>query len=66
VPVWIAGSYGTRGPLRPPARYDGFFPINLEHPDQLAELVAELTGLRRDAGKPATERFDILRLTAWD
>jgi alkanesulfonate monooxygenase SsuD/methylene tetrahydromethanopterin reductase-like flavin-dependent oxidoreductase (luciferase family) len=37
VPVWVAGFYGKPGPLRRAARHDEFFPVNLEHPDQLAE-----------------------------
>jgi hypothetical protein len=28
------------------AGWDGFFPINLDHPEQLAEIVAQLSGLR--------------------
>lgn len=50
VPVWVAGSYGRRAPLRRAARYDGFFPVDLEHPDQLAEMVTELGAVRRQAG----------------
>ncbi|MFI6600854.1 LLM class flavin-dependent oxidoreductase [Nonomuraea sp. NPDC050536] len=46
VPVWAAGFPGNRKPLRRAARLDGFFPANLEHPDQLAEVVATLTELR--------------------
>jgi alkanesulfonate monooxygenase SsuD/methylene tetrahydromethanopterin reductase-like flavin-dependent oxidoreductase (luciferase family) len=60
VPVWVAGSYGKRNPLRRAARYDGFFPIDLEHPDQLAELVADIGELRREAGKDVTEPYDII------
>jgi probable F420-dependent oxidoreductase len=50
VPVWVAGSYGKAKPLRRAARYDGYFPMNLEHPDQLAEMVAGVRALRGDAG----------------
>ncbi len=32
--------------IRRAARFDGFFPANLEHPDQLAEVVGTLTELR--------------------
>ena len=56
VPVWVAGSYGKAKPLRRAARHDGYFPMNLEHPDQLAEMVADLTGLREDG----TEPYDIV------
>ena len=51
VPVWVAGYPGRAKPLRRAARHDGFFPVNLEHPDQLAEIVAGVTTLRKDAGK---------------
>ena len=46
VPVWAAGLPGSIKPIRRAARLDGFFPANLEHPDQLAEVVATLTELR--------------------
>ncbi|MFI6318036.1 LLM class flavin-dependent oxidoreductase [Nonomuraea sp. NPDC050556] len=46
VPVWAAGFPGNKKPVRRAARLDGFFPANLEHPDQLAEVVAALTELR--------------------
>ncbi len=46
VPVWAAGFPGNLRPMLRAARLDGFFPANLEHPDQLAEAVATLTDLR--------------------
>jgi alkanesulfonate monooxygenase SsuD/methylene tetrahydromethanopterin reductase-like flavin-dependent oxidoreductase (luciferase family) len=52
VPVWIAGFSGNTKPMRRAARYHGFFPVNLEHPDQLAEVVAAVTELRRDPTAP--------------
>jgi hypothetical protein len=42
-----AGFPGNVKPLRRAARHDGFFPANLDHPDQLAEIVAAITDLRR-------------------
>ena len=42
VPVWVAGRYPNRRPLRRAARFDGYFPIDLPGPEALAELVAEL------------------------
>src|ERR671914_204960 len=42
VPIWVAGFYGKPRPLRRALRYQGFFPVGLEHPDQLAEITAEL------------------------
>ena len=52
VPVWVAGFPGKVRPLRRAARYHGFFPVNLEHPDQLAEIAATITGLRQHATAP--------------
>jgi alkanesulfonate monooxygenase SsuD/methylene tetrahydromethanopterin reductase-like flavin-dependent oxidoreductase (luciferase family) len=60
VPVWVAGFYGKLRPLRRAARYQGFIPVNLEHPDQLAEIVAELTALRRQGSKAAAEPYDVV------
>ncbi|MGH9230416.1 MAG: LLM class flavin-dependent oxidoreductase [Acidimicrobiales bacterium] len=52
VPVSVAGSAGNAKPLRRAARYEGFFPANLEHPDQLAEIAARVAKLRHDATMP--------------
>ncbi|HYY79556.1 MAG TPA: LLM class flavin-dependent oxidoreductase [Actinomycetes bacterium] len=52
VPVWVAGFPGNLRPLRRAAGHDGFFPVNLEHPDQLAEVVARLADLRRHTTAP--------------
>ena len=60
VPVWVAGFHGKPKPLRRAARYQGFFPVNLEHPDQLADIVAQLTALRQDAGRDAAEPYDVV------
>jgi alkanesulfonate monooxygenase SsuD/methylene tetrahydromethanopterin reductase-like flavin-dependent oxidoreductase (luciferase family) len=60
VPVWVAGFYGKPRPLRRAARYQGFIPVNLQHPDQLAEIVADLTALRRAAGTAGTQPYDII------
>ena len=46
VPVWAAGMPGNARPIRRAARLDGFFPANLEHPDQAAEIAASLAELR--------------------
>lgn len=58
VPVWVGGFYGNPAPLRRAARYQGFIAVNLEDPDQLAEIVAELTALRRAAGTADTQPYD--------
>jgi alkanesulfonate monooxygenase SsuD/methylene tetrahydromethanopterin reductase-like flavin-dependent oxidoreductase (luciferase family) len=55
VPVWVAGLTRSSRPLHRAARFDGFFPANLEHPDQLAEIAATLAGLRPPGG-----RFDLV------
>jgi alkanesulfonate monooxygenase SsuD/methylene tetrahydromethanopterin reductase-like flavin-dependent oxidoreductase (luciferase family) len=52
VPVWAAGYPGNPKPLRRAARYDGFFPINLVHPDQLAEIVTTVNDLRTRPSVP--------------
>lgn len=56
VPVWVAGMAGNAKPVRRAARYDGYFPANLEHPDQLAEIVAAIAQLRQHTTAP----FDIV------
>ena len=60
VPVWVAGYYGKRRPLRRAARYQGFFPLGLDRPEQLAEIVADLTGLRGEAGTGPDEPYDVV------
>jgi alkanesulfonate monooxygenase SsuD/methylene tetrahydromethanopterin reductase-like flavin-dependent oxidoreductase (luciferase family) len=59
IPIWVAGFYGNSKPLRRAIRYQGFFPVGVEHPDQLAEIVAGLDRLRREEGKDAAEPFDV-------
>lgn len=52
IPIWIAGRWPNRRPLRRAARWDGLFPIDLPGPDALAELgreVHELRGERAEA-----------------
>jgi alkanesulfonate monooxygenase SsuD/methylene tetrahydromethanopterin reductase-like flavin-dependent oxidoreductase (luciferase family) len=48
IPVWVAGRWPNRRPLRRAARWDGYFPIDLRGPDDLAVLAAELRELRGD------------------
>ena len=52
VPVWVAGFPGNLGPVRRAARHDGFFPVNVEHPGQLAEIAAAIAGLRQHTTGP--------------
>ena len=42
IPIWVAGRYPNRRPVRRAARYDGLFPIDLPGPDGVAQLAAEL------------------------
>lgn len=42
VPVWVAGRYPAKPPMRRAARWDGFFPIELPSPDALREIGAQL------------------------
>ena len=50
VPVWVAARWGNPAPLRRAARHDGVFPIGLETPDQLAELVGTVSDQRTSTG----------------
>jgi alkanesulfonate monooxygenase SsuD/methylene tetrahydromethanopterin reductase-like flavin-dependent oxidoreductase (luciferase family) len=59
VPIWVAGFYGRSRPLRRAIRYQGFFPMGLEHPDQLAEISGKLERLRRQAEGGEPESFDL-------
>jgi alkanesulfonate monooxygenase SsuD/methylene tetrahydromethanopterin reductase-like flavin-dependent oxidoreductase (luciferase family) len=38
VPIWLAGRFGNKTPLRRAARHDGFFVIGLEEPADLDEV----------------------------
>ena len=42
VPIWLAGRFGNRAPMRRAARHDGFFVIGLERPEDLDEVTAGL------------------------
>jgi alkanesulfonate monooxygenase SsuD/methylene tetrahydromethanopterin reductase-like flavin-dependent oxidoreductase (luciferase family) len=55
IPVWVAAYTGNMKPLRRAARYDGFFPVNLENVDQFAQAVATVRDLRGDNPAP----FDV-------
>jgi len=44
VPIWLAGRFGNRAPLRRATGHDGFFVIGLEGPDDLDEVTAGLAG----------------------
>jgi len=59
VPVWLAGRFGNRAPLRRAARHDGFFVIGLDGPDDLARVTA---GLAEHDPAPGFEVVVDLRL----
>ena len=42
VPIWLAGRFGNRAPLRRAASYDGFFVIGLDGPDDLDAVTGGL------------------------
>ena len=52
LPVWVAGLPDRHGPRRRAARHQGFFPVDLQHPDQLAEAVAQIQDMRADPDAP--------------
>lgn len=42
VPIWLAGRFGNRAPLRRAARHDGFFVIDVSDPGELDRVSADL------------------------
>jgi alkanesulfonate monooxygenase SsuD/methylene tetrahydromethanopterin reductase-like flavin-dependent oxidoreductase (luciferase family) len=56
IPVWVAGRWPNRRPLRRAAHWDGFFPIDLTGPDDLATFAAEIWDLRAGQDEP----FDLI------
>jgi alkanesulfonate monooxygenase SsuD/methylene tetrahydromethanopterin reductase-like flavin-dependent oxidoreductase (luciferase family) len=56
-PVWLASRGGARRPMLRAARYDGWFPIELDGPDALRAGIAEIAAVRAAAGAPAA--FDV-------
>jgi len=65
IPVWVASRYPARPPLRRAARHDGLFPIDLDRPDQLRELLEVMSAHRAPQGPeapdgPADRPFDVV------
>jgi alkanesulfonate monooxygenase SsuD/methylene tetrahydromethanopterin reductase-like flavin-dependent oxidoreductase (luciferase family) len=54
VPIWLAARWPNKAPVRRAARYDGLFPIELKHPDQLRELLDEVA-----VHRTSPEPFDV-------
>src|ERR687898_152555 len=52
IPVWAAAFPGNLKPLRRAARYDGFFPVNLEGVDEFAQAIATVRELRGNNRAP--------------
>ena len=57
IPVWLAGRYPNRAPMRRAARFEGAFPIGLDSADQLAEMIEIL---RTERGEAGLEGFDVV------
>ncbi|HVT68682.1 MAG TPA: LLM class flavin-dependent oxidoreductase [Trebonia sp.] len=47
-PVWIAGRWPNKPPLRRALRWDGYFPIDVPGPEALAEIAADIRQARPD------------------
>jgi alkanesulfonate monooxygenase SsuD/methylene tetrahydromethanopterin reductase-like flavin-dependent oxidoreductase (luciferase family) len=52
VRVWVAGYAGRPRPLQRASRFDGYFPLGLRHPDQLAEIGETIRDRRPDPTAP--------------
>jgi alkanesulfonate monooxygenase SsuD/methylene tetrahydromethanopterin reductase-like flavin-dependent oxidoreductase (luciferase family) len=50
IPIWAAGRWPARRPVRRAARLDGFFPVDLPDPDALATVGAEIAEQRAAEG----------------
>lgn len=52
IPIWVAGSWPNRRPLRRAARYQGVFPVKMDmslwSPDEIEELTEIMRGERAD------------------
>jgi alkanesulfonate monooxygenase SsuD/methylene tetrahydromethanopterin reductase-like flavin-dependent oxidoreductase (luciferase family) len=54
-PVWVAGVWPNRRPVRRALRWDGLFAIDLPGPEAVAELAAQAR-----AARPAGGQFDLI------
>ena len=50
-PIWVAGRWPNKAPLRRAARFQGYFPVQVDEPEQLAQLI--------DAMPPTAPGFDV-------
>ncbi len=46
IPIWIGGRWPARAPIRRAARWDGYFPIDLADPDDLAACADQILRVR--------------------
>jgi alkanesulfonate monooxygenase SsuD/methylene tetrahydromethanopterin reductase-like flavin-dependent oxidoreductase (luciferase family) len=63
IPIWVAGAWPRRGPLRRAARFDGSAPLKLDHRGELVPLDAEdARGLLAAVGELRRQEgpFDLL------
>lgn len=62
IPVWVGGRWPAKNPLRRAARWDGYFPVDLDGPAAMADCAAAVAGLRGDL-----DGFDLVAGTGpWD
>jgi alkanesulfonate monooxygenase SsuD/methylene tetrahydromethanopterin reductase-like flavin-dependent oxidoreductase (luciferase family) len=59
IPVWVAGRWPAKPPLRRAARWDGFFPIDHDEVSEFAESVAYVESQRASLGR-VDEPFDVV------
>jgi alkanesulfonate monooxygenase SsuD/methylene tetrahydromethanopterin reductase-like flavin-dependent oxidoreductase (luciferase family) len=50
IPIWVGARHGNRRPLRRAARYEGLFPVQVDQPEQLAEMLAVVAEHRLRGG----------------
>ena len=50
VPIWLAGRFPNKAPIRRAAKYDGFFVIGLDGPDDLDAVRSDLAAHDPDPG----------------
>lgn len=57
IPIWVGGLAGRSKPLRRAALHHGYVPVNLTHPDQLAQAVADIRAVR---GQTSHDSYDVV------
>ncbi len=61
-PIWVAVRQGNPVPLRRAARYEGVFPVDLDGPGELADIVGGVAALREPGAGP----FDVTAMIGPD